>query len=68
MLIFSLHLGLGQEGLKPNMYVLVDDSSEHKKAMIVYKHIARLKHSEYKNVLWNVWGLRWIESKVNIIK
>ena len=54
MLIFSLHLGLGQEGLKPNMYVLVDDSSEHKKAMIVYKHIARLKHSEYKNVLWNV--------------
>ena len=63
----SSRIGAGRVKAK-YVFVLVDDSSEHKKAMIVYKHIARLKHSEYKNVLWNVWGLRWIESKVNIIK
>ena len=39
-------------GLKPKMYlILVDDSSEYKKAKSVNKYIVATKsHNEYKNV------------------
>ena len=42
-------------GIKPKMYsILVDDSSEHKKAKDVNKNVvATISHNEYKDVLLN---------------
>ena len=47
-------------GLNPKMYsFLVDDSSEHKRAMAINKHVgATISHSEYKDVLLNNKCLR----------
>ena len=47
-------------GLKPKMNsFMVDDSSEHKKAMSISKNIvARIIHSGYKDVLLNYKFLR----------
>ena len=47
-------------GLKPKMYsVLLDDSSEHKKAKGVNKNVVTTRsHGEYKNVLLNKKCLR----------
>ena len=46
--------------LKPNMFFfLVSDSGKHKKAKGVNKNfVAKIKHSEYKNVLLNNKCLR----------
>ena len=52
-------------GLRPNRYsYLVNDHSEHKKVKGVNKNVvATISHNEY-----NVWDIRWIGFKVNIIK
>ena len=56
-------------GLKPKMYsFLVDDSSEHKKAMDVNKNfVTGISHNEYSDVLLNnkCWrhSMNRIESK-----
>ena len=59
-------------GLKPKMYsFLVDDSGEHKKAKGVNKNVdAAISHNDTKMFYWirNVWSIRWIESRVNIIE
>ena len=54
-------------GLKPKMHsFLVDDSSDHKKAKVVYKNVvATISHGEYKDVLLNNKCLRY---SVNIIE
>ena len=53
-------------GLKPNRYsYLVNDHSEHKKVKGVNKNVvATISYNEYKNV----WDIRWIGFKVNVIK
>ena len=53
-------------GLKPKMYsVLLDDSSEHKKAKGVNKNVvATRSHGEYKNVLLNKKCLRHSMNRV----
>ena len=56
----------GFVGLKPKMYsILIDDSSEHKKAKGLSTNFVRaVSHSKHKDV----WDIPWIEYKVKIIK
>ena len=56
----------GFVGLKPKMYsILIDDSSEHKKAKGLSTNFVRaVSQSEHKDV----WDIPWIEYKVKIIK
>ena len=51
---------------KPTMYsFLVDDSSEHKKAKVLNKNVvARISHSEYRDVLLNSKCLRYLMNRV----
>ena len=52
--------------LKPKMYsLLVDNSSEYKKAKGVSKNVAAtISHNEYKNVLFNKKYLRYSMSRI----
>ena len=53
-------------GLKPKLYsFLVDDSSEHKKANGVNKNVvARISHSDYKDLLLHNKCLRHLMNRI----
>ena len=53
-------------GLKPKMYsLLVDDSSEHKKAKGVNRNaVAVISHNKYKDILLNQKRLRHLISRI----
>ena len=62
----KLVIGRKKDGLKLKVFpFLVDDSSEHKKAMGVNKNVvATISHSEYKDVLLNNKSLRHLMNKI----
>ena len=53
-------------GLKPKTYsILVDDSSQHKKAEDVNKNgVATISQYKYKDILFNLKCLRYLMSRI----